>query len=261
LDSAVRAVLVHHAKASGNRHSHKVAQRAEELGFALIPNDTSKYVRLVLTPANGAPVTLYLHSTRLKVSATGLQAFAASLPGAVVTARDVQFPLETVGLAALEAFAWPAATSRSERGASPATTAGETGAHAASTRTSPPLTAGDGQEPAPRASAPTPLYSAASLACAVKASGSRSGKRPGRLRTGVGLGMAAALALLVIGNVVGETPARESTTVATSATPQNVEADIAAAEQRLAMAEASEAARPVDALTQDPVTGVLVVLG
>ncbi len=45
--------------------------------------------------------------------------------------------------------------------------------------------------------------------------------------------------------------------MATSATPEDVEAGIAAAEQRLAMAGVSEAARPVDALTEDPVTGVL----
>jgi hypothetical protein len=58
-----------------------VAQHAPALGFALFPNDKSTYVRLVLSPRKGSPVTVYLHGNRLAVTAKALQGFAAALPG------------------------------------------------------------------------------------------------------------------------------------------------------------------------------------
>ena len=83
------------------------AQRAQELGFALVPpaKGDGKYLRLILEAREGNSVTLYLDGRRVTAGAKGLRGFASSLPGAVMTTRDVQFPLGTVELSTLEAFA------------------------------------------------------------------------------------------------------------------------------------------------------------
>ena len=65
-------------------------------------------------------MTLYLEGSRLNAAAKGLRRFAASLPGAVRTSRDVQFPLGTVEISAREAFALARrAAIPKRRGASP----------------------------------------------------------------------------------------------------------------------------------------------
>src|SRR5688572_26961709 len=83
------------------------AQRAQELGYTLVPQATGdgKYLRLILESPVGKPVTLYLEGGRVNAGAKSLRRFASSLPGAVRTTRDVQFSLGTVELSVLEAFA------------------------------------------------------------------------------------------------------------------------------------------------------------
>ena len=83
------------------------AERAAHLGYALVPpaKGDGKYLRLVLDPPNSPRVTLYLDGSRVSAKAKDLRAVAESLPGAVTTSNDVQFPLGSGDLSVLEAFA------------------------------------------------------------------------------------------------------------------------------------------------------------
>ena len=77
--------------------------------------------------------------------------------------------------------------------------------------------------------------------------------RRGRLRTGILIGLAAALTLFMLGYLLGGTPRDATDTPAAGA----AEARIAAAERQVAEAEAAEAVRQPDVLVNDPATGVL----
>jgi hypothetical protein len=114
LEPAVAAILAHHESRSGHTLMRQTAERAQQLGYRLIPpggSGQAKYLRLVLDgQPPGIAVTLYLEGNRLIANGKQLYPFAASLPGAVVTNRDAQFPLGSVGNEALDAFAARAAT-------------------------------------------------------------------------------------------------------------------------------------------------------
>jgi hypothetical protein len=237
-DPAVEAILMRQETVAGNADMRRVTRHAAELGFSLIPNTRSGYLRLALKPPEGTPVTLYLHGNRLAASSAGLRDFAASLPGAVVTPRDVRFPVVRVEIAALDSFArhagarnlaGPSATSLSAPDARPVE------------MPEPPRHLSPASEnvlfPAPPQAQPV--------------------IRHGRLRTGVLLGLAAAvLALVLLGNVLGGT-SPDTTGESSAVSSDAAEAQIAAAERQLADNEASEAALPVDALVADPATGIL----
>ncbi|MFP5371209.1 MAG: hypothetical protein ACLGI3_10745, partial [Actinomycetes bacterium] len=104
-DPAVGAILDHHESRSGHSLMRATAQRAQELGYALVPpaRGEGKYLRLMLTPPHGTAVTLYLDGNRITAGAKKLRRFAAGLPGAVVADHDVRFPLGTVEISVLEA--------------------------------------------------------------------------------------------------------------------------------------------------------------
>ena len=114
-EPAVAAILAHHESRSGHPLMRQTAERALQRGYRLIPpggSGQAKYLRLVLdAQPPGIPVTLYLQGDRLVANGKQLRPFAASLPGAVTTNRDVQFPLGRVGNDVLDAFAaWSAAS-------------------------------------------------------------------------------------------------------------------------------------------------------
>jgi hypothetical protein len=122
-EPAVAAILAHHEAKSGHTFMRQAADRALTLGYRVVPPGGSghaKYVRLLLDEQGpGAPVTLYLDGSRLTAGGKDLRAFAASLPGAVPTKRDVQFPLGTVESHVLQAFAAWAASGAPKPGRAP----------------------------------------------------------------------------------------------------------------------------------------------
>jgi Protein of unknown function (DUF1524) len=101
----VAEILQYHQARSGNALMGRAAERAQQLGYRVVPpggSGDARYLRLVL---DGTPVTLHLDGARLTADAKPLRAFARSLPHAVPTTRDVQFPLGGVEIDVLEAFA------------------------------------------------------------------------------------------------------------------------------------------------------------
>src|SRR4051812_3630709 len=102
MDDAARAALHALETQSGSHRPSQLAEQAESLGYAVLAprgSGPAQYVRLVRGSA-----TLYLHPTRLAVQAQALRDFASGLPGAQVTARDVQFPYDTTWGGVLSAF-------------------------------------------------------------------------------------------------------------------------------------------------------------
>ena len=93
-EPAVAAIFAHHESKSGHTLMRQTAERAQQLGYRLIPpggSGQAKYLRLVLdAQPPGIPVTLYLEGNRLIANGKRVRPFAASLPGAVVTNRDAQ---------------------------------------------------------------------------------------------------------------------------------------------------------------------------
>ena len=106
--AAVAALLTLWESRSPGTPVRAVVDRAAQLGFAATPpggTGTADYLRLVLNPSTGRPVTLYVNATRLTAGGAAVRDIAAALPGAVVRSRDVQLPFDSADpFAVLETF-------------------------------------------------------------------------------------------------------------------------------------------------------------
>ena len=104
--SAVEELLARWLQRNPTSPVEAVVQRAVDLGFAVVLPDTKgapTYLRLVLDPPAGKPVTLYVNALRLTAGGAAVRDVAAALPGAVAGSRDVQLPFDAVDpLAALD---------------------------------------------------------------------------------------------------------------------------------------------------------------
>jgi Protein of unknown function (DUF1524)/Excalibur calcium-binding domain len=298
-DPAVEAIIAHHEMRTGHRLMRTTAEHARSLGYDLVPpggSGRAKYLRLVLDSGTGKPTTLYLDGTQLSIKAKDLRAFAASLPGAVATRVDVQFPLESVGIEVLDSVTDNALEPKRHAGQvslKPSAAAPRSGID----RHGPadiPRTPTTGRLPSGRRNVQVAVLAGIALLLVVgAASGGMAsalvlagiavaglgavaafaGRAPWAAIASRGVGgavAAAGLALLVTGSALtptATTPVARvdipapATTSETPAEPTVSEADLEAelgvAEERLAKKETDESALTPNGLVTDPATGIL----